>query len=146
MQKDDLIGLTADIVSAHVSNNKIPVNEMENLVRQVFEILSSLGNAAEPQAPAPAQPAVPVRASVRPDHVTCHECGKRQKTLRRHLMSAHDLDPKQYRERFGLKADHKLVAPNYSETRMKIAKSLGLGRKQLASKPARRRTRAARTA
>jgi predicted transcriptional regulator len=126
--QDNLIELTAEIVAAHVANNTVAVGDIATLVQQVHGALSSLG-----QQPEPAQvgkvPAVSVRASIKPDYIVCMECGHKQKTLKRHLMSAHGLSPDQYRSDYGLPASYPMVAPNYSEARRSMAKSIGLGRK-----------------
>ncbi|PRX33915.1 transcriptional regulator, MucR family [Meinhardsimonia xiamenensis] len=134
-----LVELTAEIVSAYVSNNQLSAGELPGLVRDVHEALSGLSGdregadqqaAAQQAEPEPARaPAVPVNASVRDDAITCLECGKSFKTLKRHLSSEHGLDPAAYRERWHLSKDYPLVAPAYSRSRAKTAKSIGLGRK-----------------
>lgn len=128
MESIDLITLTSDIVASHVSNNRISPNEMPNLIQRVHEALAAL---SQPQASAEEEkktPLVSVRASVKPDYIVCMECGRKQKTLRRHLMSAHGMTPDQYRKDYGLPASYPLTAPNYSERRREMAKSIGLGR------------------
>jgi predicted transcriptional regulator len=127
MDKNELATLTADIVAAHVSNNSVAVGDVANLIQQVHAALAGLRTPAEPQGKSPV---VSVRASVKPDHIVCMECGKKQKTLRRHLQSAHGMTPDQYRKDYGLPDSYPLTAPNYSETRRTMAKSFGLGRKR----------------
>lgn len=128
MENETLITLTADIVAAHVANNTVAVGDMGSLVQQVHAALSQLGKSAEP-APAQKDPRVSVRASVKPDYIVCMECGKKQKTLRRHLQTAHGMTPQHYRADYGLPDSYPMTAPNYSERRREMAKSIGLGRK-----------------
>jgi predicted transcriptional regulator len=127
--------LTAEIVSAYVSNNKIAPSELAGLITTVAGQLRKVG--AEPDQPAEdkPEPAVSVRRSIRPDHLVCLVCGKPQKTLKRHLAVRHELTPAGYRERFGLKADYPMTAPNYAQQRREVALRTGLGRPK---KPARR--------
>ncbi len=121
--------LTADIVAAHVSNNSVAVNDLPNLIQNVHSALT--GISAQPAAPeAKPEPKVSVRSSVKPDYITCLECGQKQKMLKRHLTTAHNETPAEYRQRFGLAADYPMVAPNYAEQRRTLAKSIGLGTKR----------------
>ena len=121
-----LIALTADIVSAHVSNNNVAVADLPNLIQNVHGALSALGEPAdEPEVRR--EPAVSIRSSVKPDHIVCLEDGKKLKMLRRHLMTHYQLTPEQYRARWGLAADYPMVAPNYAEQRRSLAKKIGLG-------------------
>ena len=124
----ELMQLTADIVASHVSNNAVPVTDLPVLIRQVYESLATLGKpaAAEPQPERPT-PAVPVRRSVTPEYIVCLEDGKKLKMLKRHLKTAYNMTPEQYRERWGLAADYPMVAPNYAEQRRELAKKIGLG-------------------
>jgi predicted transcriptional regulator len=127
--EDTLLTLTADIVAAHVSNNSVAVNDLPNLIQNVHSALS--GISAQPAAPeAKPEPKVSVRSSIKPDYITCLECGQKQKMLKRHLMTAHSETPSEYRQRFGLAADYPMVAPNYAEQRRALAKSIGLGTKR----------------
>jgi predicted transcriptional regulator len=127
--EDTLLTLTADIVAAHVSNNSVAVNDLPNLIQNVHQALSGI-SGSRPAAEEKPQPAVSVRSSVKPDSVTCLECGQKQKMLKRHLMTAHSSTPAEYRQRFGLASDYPMVAPNYAEQRRKLAKSIGLGTKR----------------
>ena len=133
--EDTLLTLTADIVAAHVSNNSVAVNDIPNLIQNVHQALTgiSASGAATEEKP---EPKVSIRASVKPDYITCLECGKKQKMLKRHLMTNHEMTPVDYRAKWGLTADYPMVAPNYAEQRRTLAKSIGLGTK-------RRRTRKA---
>ncbi len=123
---DTLIAFTADIVSAHVSNNEIPVAEVADLIRSVHDALAAL-TAAPAKLPERGEPAVPVRASVKPDYIVCLEDGKKLKMLKRHLATRYDLTPDQYRRRWNLPADYPMVAPAYADTRRMLAKKIGLG-------------------
>lgn len=136
MDHSELVALTADIVASHVSNNNVAISDMPMLVRRVHDALAGL--SATPAAPEPEsrQPVVSIRASVRPDGLTCLICGRKQKTLKRHLASAHDLTPDQYRAEFNLSPVYPMVAADYSKRRQELAVQIGLGRKP---KPAVRR-------
>jgi predicted transcriptional regulator len=131
MEEQQLIELTADIVAAHVANNRVGVGDIGQLVASVHTALASLGAAAEPaqEAQASPTPAVSIRSSVKPDHLVCLACGRKQKTLKRHLATAHDLEPQQYRAQYGLPRDYPMVAPDYAERRRQMAHAIGLGRK-----------------
>ena len=120
------ITLTADIVSAHVSNNKIALNDLPSLIQNVHTALSALGASAQ-QPEAKQEPAVSIRSSVKPDYIVCLEDGKKLKMLKRHLMTHYQMTPDQYRQKWGLGADYPMVAPNYAEQRRSLAKSIGLG-------------------
>ena len=122
----DLLGLTTEIVAAHVANNTVPTSDLPSLISQVYGALATVGAAPEP-APEKPQPAVPVRKSVHPDYIVCLEDGKKLKMLKRHLMTAYNLTPDEYRERWNLPADYPMVAPNYARQRSRLAKEIGLG-------------------
>ncbi len=130
-----LAKITAEIVAAYVSNNQIAIADLPGLITAVAGRLNKVG--AEPEQPAEekSEPAVSVRRSVRPDHLVCLVCGQAQKMLKRHLAVRHELTPAEYRERFGLKPDYPMAAPNYVQQRREVALATGLGRPQ---KPARR--------
>ena len=145
---DTLLTLTADIVAAHVSNNSVAVNDLPNLIQNVHAALSGIsgGSAAVEEKP---EPKVSIRASIKPDYIVCLEDGKKLKMLKRHLMTAYDMTPEEYRAKWGLKPDYPMVAPNYSARRQTLAKQIGLGRKPAPpapvepEKPKRRRKAAA---
>jgi predicted transcriptional regulator len=124
---NELLGLTAQIVAAHVANNTVAVGDLPNLINDVYKTLSNVGSAA-PQAERP-QPAVPVKKSVTPDYIICLEDGKKLKMLKRHLKTAYNMSPEEYRERWGLGSDYPMVAPNYAAHRSNLAKQIGLGTK-----------------
>jgi predicted transcriptional regulator len=129
MQEEDLIALTADIVSAHVGNNHVAVGDLGILIQRVHGALTALQEPPPKPEPERRTAAVSARASVKPDYLVRMECGARQKTLKRHLAVAHGVTPAQYRAEHGLPASYPMAAPNYSEQRRALAKSLGLGRK-----------------
>jgi predicted transcriptional regulator len=121
----DVLGLTARIVSAHVSNNSVTPDALPSLIQDVYRTLSGVGK--EPSQPDKPQPAVPVKKSVFPDYIVCLEDGKKLKMLKRHLKTAYGMTPDQYRERWGLPPDYPMVAPNYASHRSSLAKRIGLG-------------------
>jgi predicted transcriptional regulator len=126
---ETLVSLTADIVSAHVSNNSVAVNDLPQLIQNIHTALAGLGQTAK--APEPKQePAVSIRASIKPDFVVCLEDGLKMKMLKRHLMTDHGMTPDEYRTKWGLGADYPMVAPNYAEQRRTLAKNIGLGTKR----------------
>lgn len=133
--EDTLLTLTADIVAAHVSNNSVAVNDLPNLIQNVHSALSGISGSAGAPEEKP-EPKVSIRSSVKPDAIACLECGSRQKMLKRHLMTNHQMTPSDYRQKWGLSPDYPMVAPNYAEQRRTLAKSIGLGTK-------RRKTRSA---
>lgn len=140
MADDQLITLTADIVSAHVANNSVAVGDVANLVQQVHAALAKLGEPTGEPEPQAKTPMVSVRASIKPDYIVCMECGSKQKMLKRHLQTAHAMSPDQYRQDYGLPKAYPMVAPAYSEQRRTLAHSIGLGRKKSeAAKPKRAR-------
>ena len=127
--EDTLLTLTADIVAAHVSNNSVAVNDLPNLIQNVHAALTGISSTSAAAEPKP-EPKVSVRASVKPDYIVCLEDGKKQKMLKRHLMTNHGMTPDEYRQKWGLAADYPMVAPNYAEQRRTLAKSIGLGTKR----------------
>jgi len=124
---DQILGLTAQIVSAHVRHNSVPPDALPALIQEVYRTLVNIGQAP-PQIDKPT-PAVPVKQSVRQDRIICLEDGKSFSMLKRHLMTDHNLTPQQYREKWDLPRDYPMVAPNYAQTRSALAKKIGLGRK-----------------
>ena len=122
----ELPALTTQIVAAYVANNTVPVNDLPALIRQVHTALANVGGAAE-VAPERPQPAVPIKRSVMPDYIVCLEDGKKLKMLKRHLKTAFNMTPEEYRERWDLPPDYPMVAPNYASQRSRLAKEIGLG-------------------
>ena len=125
---ETLITLTSDIVAAHVSNNSVAVEDVPTLISNVYSALSGLDGAGSPAEPTP-EPAVPIRSSVKKDYIVCLEDGKKMKMLKRHLKTAYDMTPDEYRARWNLPADYPMVAPAYAEKRRELAVKIGLGRK-----------------
>lgn len=123
-----LATLTADIVSAHVSNNSVSSAELPGLISSVYGSLAGLGGAPVVVEEKPV-PAVSIRSSIKPDYIVCLEDGKRLKMLKRHLMTHYGMTPDDYRTKWGLAADYPMVAPNYAEQRRTLAKQIGLGTK-----------------
>jgi predicted transcriptional regulator len=122
-----LATLTAEIVSAYVSNNTIAASQIGQLISDVSRQLHDLDKPQE-QQPAKPEPAVPVRRSIGSDHLICLCCGKKQRMLKRHLTSEHQMTPEEYRRLFDLKHDYPMVAPSYAEMRRELALKIGLGR------------------
>jgi predicted transcriptional regulator len=143
--RSQLIELTADIVSAYVSNNPVPVASLPDLIASVNSSLANIGQPVEPEKPAQ-EPAVNPKRSVFPDYIICLENGKKFKSLKRHLGVHYGLTPDEYRQKWGLARDYPMVAPNYAAQRSALAKSSGLGRKPAAATakvaPAKRKTKA----
>ena len=125
-QANDLLALTTEIVAAHVSNNNVAVNDLPQLINQIYSSLANIGTAPATPAARP-QPAVSVKKSVQPDYIVCLEDGKKLKMLKRHLKTAYNMTPESYRERWGLSSDYPMVAPNYARQRSRLAKEIGLG-------------------
>ena len=125
--KNEILELTTDIVAAHVSNNTVTLTDLPQLIRDVYNTLSGLGTVSTAQERP--QPAVPIRKSVTPEHIVCLEDGKKLKMLKRHLKTAYNMTPDEYRDRWGLPVDYPMVAPSYAAHRSSLAKKIGLGTK-----------------
>ena len=121
-----LLELTSEIVSSHVAHNAVATVDLPQMIATVHAKLASLGEPPEP----PREPAVPIRRSVRKDAITCLECGRSMKMLKRHLRVDHDLSPQEYRIKWHLPPDYPMVAPNYSEKRQALALESGLGQRR----------------
>jgi predicted transcriptional regulator len=128
--------LTAQIVSAHVANNDVAVDQLASLIREVHHMLATVEQA--PVDPAKAEPAVAVKKSVFADHILCLDCGRSYKMLRRHISTDHQMTPDEYRAKWGLPPSYPIVAAEYAATRSKLAKDSGLGRKAKAPPPKKR--------
>lgn len=126
---ETLITLTSDIVAAHVSNNSVAVSDLPLLINNVHEALAGLNSETAEAEEVRPEPAVSIRASIKPDYIVCLEDGKKLKMLKRHLMTHYSMTPDDYRARWGLPSDYPMVAPNYAEKRRELAKKIGLGRK-----------------
>ncbi len=128
--------LVSKIVSAYVSKNSLPPGELPQLIRTVHEALKSPDQAA-----AKPEPGVSIKQSVKPEYIVCLDDGKKLKMLKRHLRSAYNMSPDEYRQKWGLPADYPMVAPKYAALRSKLAKKIGLGRKTETKMKARRKAR-----
>lgn len=126
MEQDSLIELTAEIVAAYVSNNRVGAAEITDLIGRVHTALQ--GTAREEQEAEPLAPAAPIKRSVTADYIVCLEDGKRFKSLKRHLKT-HELSPAEYRAKWSLPADYPMVAPNYARARSELARQMGLRQK-----------------
>ena len=124
----EVLGLTAQIVAAHVSHNAVPADHLPSLIQDIYRTLSGMGHEA-PIVVDKQLPAVPVKKSIFPDYLVCLEDGKKLKMLKRHLSTAYAMTPEQYREKWGLGADYPMVAPSYAKHRSSLAKQIGLGTK-----------------
>jgi predicted transcriptional regulator len=125
-EKTELLELTTEIVAAHVGNSQIPPDQLPQLIKEVHRALAGLGSEPAREKPTPA---VPIKKSVQEDAVTCLECGRSAKMLKRHLSTAHGQSVEEYREKWNLPTDYPMVAPSYAAKRSELAKKIGLGRK-----------------
>ncbi len=126
IEKLDLLELTTQIVSSHLSNNALSPKEIPSLIKTVYDSLATLSQE-ELSMPKELKPAVPVNQSIGSDYIVCLEDGKKLKMLKRHLKTAYNMTPEEYRDKWSLPHDYPMVAPNYAETRSKLAKEIGLG-------------------
>lgn len=123
--KLELLELTSKIVAAHVGNNSVNVSELPQLIEDVYRTLGHVGEKTEVKEKA--QPVVPVKKSIHQDYLICLEDGKKLKMLKRHLKTAYNMTPEEYREKWNLPSDYPMVAPSYAEQRSSLAKKIGLG-------------------
>ena len=124
------IELTANVVSAYVSNNPVPAADIPTLINQIHSALMQVSAGRADVAAEPLRPVVSIKKSITPDHLVCLEDGKKFKSLRRHLRSQYNMTPEQYREKWGLPPDYPMVAPNYAAARSQLAKQMGLGQQR----------------
>jgi predicted transcriptional regulator len=127
---DNFIELTAEIVSAYVSNNTVPASDISNLINQVHGALVRVSSGQVEPQPEALKPAVSVKKSVTPEYIVCLEDGKKFKSLKRHLRTQYNLTPEQYRDKWALPPDYPMVAPNYAAARSQLAKQMGLGQQR----------------
>ncbi|MGE3067215.1 MAG: MucR family transcriptional regulator [Hyphomicrobiaceae bacterium] len=125
--KKDIVGLTAEIVSAYVSNNTVAASDLPGLIGEVHDALGRAAQKVGQVEREELKPAVTVKKSVMPDYLICLEDGKKFKSLKRHLRTHYNLSPEEYREKWGLPPDYPMVAPNYAAARSELAKQMGLG-------------------
>lgn len=123
----ELMALVSEIVAAYVSNNAMEPDELPNFIQQVQRALSQVATTQSFILPDRGEPSVPVEESVQPDYIVCLEDGKCMKMLKRHLKTAYNMTPDQYRERWNLPTNYPMVAPNYAKKRSALAKNIGLG-------------------
>ena len=127
LENAELLELTTEIVASYVSNNTVASADLSGVIQDVYKTMTQLGTqTAQPERP---KPAVAVKKSVTPDYIVCLEDGKKLKMLKRHLKTAYNMTPEEYRDRWGLPADYPMVAPNYAKHRSSLAKKIGLGTK-----------------
>jgi predicted transcriptional regulator len=129
-EKSELVELTADVVSAYVSNNTVVATDLPTVINDVYEALSKASAKALLPLKEELKPAVAIKKSVMPDYIICLEDGKKFKSLKRHLRTHYDLTPEEYREKWGLAHDYPMVAPNYAAARSALAKKMGLGQRR----------------
>ena len=125
--KDDLVDMAATIVSAYVSANELPPQELPRLIQTVYSALRDVASAAPSAQDSNQEPAVAIRKSVTADYIICLEDGKKFKSLKRHLRTRYAMNPDEYRAKWGLPHDYPMVAPNYAKERSNLAKRMGLG-------------------
>jgi predicted transcriptional regulator len=126
----DYIELAADIVSAFVSNNSVPIADLPALIGSVHATLGKLNQVGTEEKAEPLTPAVSVKRSITPDYIVCLEDGKKFKSLKRHLRTRYEMTPEQYRTKWSLPSDYPMVAPNYAAARSELAKNMGLGQQR----------------
>lgn len=140
---ENLIALVADIVSAYVSNNSVPAADLPALIATTHSAITGLGSEVAPSVgEEKPTPAISIRKSITPEYLICLEDGKKFKSLKRHLRTAYDLTPEQYRARWGLPNDYPMVAPSYAEARSTLAKKMGLGQQRRKTPVSRGRAKA----
>jgi len=127
---DNYIELTADIVSAYVSNNSVQAGDIPSLINQVHSALMRVSTGQSDTPTEPLKPAVPVKKSITPEYIVCLEDGKKFKSLKRHLRTQYNMTPEQYRDKWDLPTDYPMVAPNYAAARSQLAKQMGLGQQR----------------
>ena len=121
------IELTANIVSAYVSNNSVSAGEIPNLINQIHAALVRVSGGQSDAQPEPLKPAISVKKSITPDYLVCLEDGRKFKSLKRHLRTKYNMSPEEYRAKWNLPKDYPMVAPNYAKARSDLAKQMGLG-------------------
>jgi predicted transcriptional regulator len=125
---EEILRMTAEVVSAYLSNNLLPAAQISEVIQTVHSSLNALSSGKTEAHNTPLKPAVPIKKSVTPEFIICLEDGKKLKMLKRHLRSTYKMSPDEYRAKWGLPADYPMVAPNYAQQRSDFAKQIGLGR------------------
>jgi predicted transcriptional regulator len=132
-----VLGLTAEVVSGYLTNNRLSGEQLPELIRAVYKGLSTAGSSTTANDAAKPAPVVEVKKSVFPDRLVCLACGQPFSMLKRHLNTEHQLTPDEYRERYSLPRSYPIVASDYAKVRSALAKKIGLGRKALSRGPRR---------
>ncbi len=130
LEKNELVELTAEIVSAYVSNNTVVSTDLAGVIHNVFDALNKASTSWNQPVKEELKPAVSIKKSVTPDYIICLEDGKKFKSLKRHIRTHYDLSPEEYREKWGLAHDYPMVSPNYARARSDLAKRMGLGQRR----------------
>ena len=130
VSREDILRMAVDIVAAYVSRSQVASAQIPEVINTVVGSLNHVRSIAGEAGGVAPKPKVPVRRSITPDFIICLEDGKKLKMLKRHLKTAYNMTPEQYRERWGLAADYPMVAPNYAAQRSALAKKIGLGTKR----------------
>ena len=138
MSHEDMLRMTAQVVSAYVGNNMLPAAQISEVIKSVYGSLTALESDASEAEVEPPKPAVAIRKSITPDFIVCLEDGKKLKMLKRHLRTTYDMTPDEYRAKWNLPPDYPMVAPNYAKQRSEFAKKIGLGRKTVGGRGRRR--------
>ncbi len=128
VDNDDLMVCTTEIASSYFSKNNVSIDEISDVIENIYNSLIKLSGEDGASLNRP-EPIVPIKKSIHPDYIICLEDGKKLKMLKRHLKTAYNMTPKEYRERWGLPSDYPMVAPNYARHRSALAKDIGLGKK-----------------
>ena len=125
----DVLRMTVDIVAAYISRNPVDASQIPDVIHRVFDTLAGVSSRPAADEATARAPAVPVRRSVMADYIVCLEDGRKLKMLKRHLKTAYNLTPDEYRSRWNLPSDYPMVAPSYAQRRSDFAKKIGLGRR-----------------
>ena len=131
VSRQEILRMSSDIVAAYVSQNNVTSSQIPDIIQQVHIVLTRISNGKDDSAAKAGKPAVAIRRSVTPDFIVCLEDGRKLKMLKRHLRTAYNLTPEEYRSRWNLPPDYPMVAPNYAKRRSEFAKKIGLGRKSV---------------
>ena len=139
--RSEILRMAVDVVAAYLGHNSLSSSQIPEIIQTVFASLQQLGARGPGRGGEVLKPAVPIKKSIAPDYLICLEDGKKMKMLKRHLRTAFNMTPEEYRAKWGLSADYPMVAPNYAEQRSAFAKKIGLGRKPAGERRARRKSR-----